>query len=335
MGKRTSLFINRGIPEDDLNNSRSGSFLWQRLLCSFLALILLAVTGCQEEASEIDTTPEPKPLDMTFPEPTFSGDRTLDTLFTVDFDDDGRREYVVTSIEPNGTLPGNARADLIEIYRFDTGSASWKVIIADTLLWSTRYDLAELTGDRASELVIETFGGGNDPTSSKGMTIYTGHGNNIRLLREQLDGDPELKRVEGSKEPVMLLHSEFWPEFVPHVQATVYVSDLIGFADGIARSVRKDHLPFFQQEAEERLANFKEVLKKTPPRDTVDSDMFESEGTDLYVAAAETIIALNEARNTRELRTFWHGQEETLRRLLSEGEFDVLSELYADKIMGQ
>ena len=59
----------------------------------------------------------------------------------------------------------------------------------------------------------------------------------------------------------------------------------------------------------------------------------EVEGSNLYVHAAETIIALDQMGEMERLRFFWHRQQDTLRRLLSEEEFDVLKELYAENIM--
>ncbi|MCB0712985.1 MAG: hypothetical protein KDD67_11705 [Ignavibacteriae bacterium] len=298
----------------------------------FFALFLLLIIGCQEEEADLREDPTAGTLEVSFPEPVFSGNRTLDTLFAVDFDDDGQREYVVTSIDRKGTIPTNGRADRLEIYRFDTASRAWKVVLTDTLLWSTIYDLEELTGDRASELVVETFGGGNDLTSSQGLRVYTGHGKNIRVLFERPDGSPVIKRIDESTTPVILIYSEYWPEFVPHVQSTIYVSDLLSLANGTVESVRGKNLPFFRREAEERMANYQQMLAEAAIPDTA-SDRLDMEGTPLYVASAETIIALNEAQNREELRFFWNQQQDTLRRLLSEEEFDVLSQLYADKIM--
>ena len=179
---------------------------------------------------------------------------------------------------------------------------------------------------------METFGGGNDLTSSQGLRVYTGHGKNIRVLFERPDGSPVIKRIDESTTPVILIYSEYWPEFVPHVQSTIYVSDLLSLANGTVESVRGKNLPFFRREAEERMANYQQMLAEAAIPDTA-SDRLDMEGTPLYVASAETIIALNEAQNREELRFFWNQQQDTLRRLLSEEEFDVLSQLYADKIM--
>ena len=318
----------------EAKEKRRGVFRSGPALPPLLILLVIAAVGCGDDAPQIREDPDAGVVDMSFPDPVFSGNRTLDTLFSVDFDDDGRREYVVTSIEDGKTVPVNGRADRLEIYRFDTATGAWNVVLTDTLLWTTRYDLQELTGDRASELVVETFGGGNDPTASQGMMIYSGHGRQIRRLLEVPDGAPTVRRIEGMTQPVILVRSEYWPEFVPHFRSTTYVSDLLSLTEGKVESVRGKNLPFFRKEAEERMENYRRMLQEATVVDTEEiGGIEELEGNDLYVAAAETIIALNEAQDRDGLRSFWHVQQDTLRRLLSQEEFDVLDQLYADRIM--
>ena len=305
------------------------------LLCRLLSLpfvlvLILLISGCEERVPQEKEGIQEREIDMRFPDPVFSGNRTLDTIIAVDLDDDGRREYVVTSIEKKGVTPGSGRGDRLEIYQFDTVARSWKVVLTDSFLWSTGYALMELTGDRATELVVATFGGGNDPASSRGIKIYTGHGKEIRRLVEKSEGNPEIRRVEGASLPLLLIYNEFWPEMVSHAQATLYISDLLSLEGGIARSVRQERLPFFRKEAEKREAEYRRQLSLAARPDTTEIEM---EGGDLYVAAAATIIALGEAEAGDDLRSFWHNQQDTLAALLFEEEFHVLSRLYADRVM--
>ena len=330
------IVVNGRLGIDTL--SRHGSevilaFYYPSLLV--LAVLLVCIVGCREDVPETGDESDTGVVDMSFTEPLFSGGRLLDTLLAMDLDDDGLREYIVTSIERQGTMPANARADQLEIYKFDTATRKWKPIITDTLFWAIEYDLEELTGDRASELIVSIFGGGNDPVTSSGLVVYSGHNKRIRKLLEQEEGAPRVEQIDGSELPIILLHSEFWPEFIPRVEATIYVSDLLSLVDGNLRSVSAENLAFFRKEADYSLKSYRESLKETISPDTLlsaEGDR-EVEGSNLYVHAAETIIALDQMGEMERLRFFWHRQQDTLRRLLSEEEFDVLKELYAENIM--
>ena len=301
----------------------------------FLFVLFFVVNGCQEDLSEKVDESDTTTVDLTFTDPVFSGGRQLDTLFAIDLDDDGLHEYVVTSIQRRPAVPTTARADQVEIYRFDTADGAWKPELTDTLLWTTEYALKELTGDRASELVVKTFGGGNDLVSSSGLVVYSGHGKSVRKLLEQEDGAPRVEQIEGASLPIILLHSEFWPKFVPHVEATTYVSDLLSLADGRVQSVREENIPFFRKKADQSLRNYRESLKEAIPFDTLAAELGDEGigGSPLYIHAAETIIALNQVGEKKRLQSFWYEEEERLRGLLSEEEFDVLQELYAENIM--
>ncbi len=313
------------------------------LLAAVAVLALLA--GCREEdpgegGEGADTTAA---YDLTFPDPAFPAGRELDTLFSVDLDDDGRREYVVTSLVRDGVIPPGGRADRVEIYRFDTASRSWRVALADTLFWGTSYRLREMTGDRAPEIVADVFGGGNDPIASSGLRIYSGHGGTIRTIFTRDDGNPQIGSVEGVAEPVVILHDLIWPPLVPHVQSVPYVSDLLAFDGTTMASIRDRHAEYFGKEADALLAAYAKGLKSAvpPTGDTDDGGMIgengladadQPDGT-LFVAAAQAMIALDQAGRASALRTFWNRERDTLRAMLPGEQFEQLEELYAEKIM--
>ncbi len=78
---------------------------------------LLVLIGCQDRdpADGEDTADTTTQYDLSFAEPTFAEpERVLDTLFAVDLDDDGRREYVVTSIVHERISAPDTRADHIK-----------------------------------------------------------------------------------------------------------------------------------------------------------------------------------------------------------------------------
>lgn len=320
------------------------STLAQGALRSLLPLVaaLLFLAGCDgsdpgDGGETADTTAA---YDLTFPDPTFPAGRTLDTLFSVDLDDDGRREYVVTSFVREGVITPGARADQVEIYRFDTLSRSWRVVLTDTLLWGTAYRLREMTGDRAPEIIADVFGGGNDPIASNGMHIYSGHGGTIRTILSLDDGDPQIGTLEGTEVPVVILHNLIWPPLVPHVQSVPYISDLLAFDGAEMKSIRDRHAEYFQKQADALLSEYAKELESAPVR-SEDTEMVGENGLadadapdgTLFATTAQAIIALDQAGQSSTLRTFWNSERDTLRAVLPEEQYDQLEKLYAEKIM--
>lgn len=302
---------------------------------------LTVLSGCAEPEPDVDGdgADTAAVYDLTFPEPVFSeSGRALDTLFAVDLDDDGRREYVVTSLQRERLTAPDSRADLVEIYRYDTASRSWAVVLTDSVLWSSSYELRELTGDRAPEVIVEVFAGGNDPVASRGMRVYSGHGGTIRTLLTLDEGDPQLEMIGGEGRPVVVQHALIWPPMVPHVQAVPYVSDVLAFTGTGFESVRSRHAEYFREEADMHLKAYGESLKDAvveEPELIGENGLADVDvpNVDLFISAAGTVISLDQAGQSEALRSFWNREADTLRALLPEEQFDQLEELYAERIM--
>jgi hypothetical protein len=315
-----------------------------RVLCTS-ALLAITLNACLEDSPDLDVPDVDSVVIPDFDPPTFTeSDRKIDTLFSVDFDDDGVREYVVGSIRPTKTMPGSARADWIEIYRYDTAAEAWNAVVSDTLLWGTSYRLRELTGDRAPELVVDLFAGGNDPVASRGLFVYTGHGGSVRRLLGDEEGAPAIESIDTEPLPVVVTYQQHWPKFIPHARAITYVDDIVSLEGGKRQSVLGRNRPYFVKRARELQELYRSLLSEAEPRDTNEDgtedldaqlmlDQFDNETSELYLTAAQTIFALDQADERAELRQFWHSQSDTLRRILSVDEYDLLAELYTDHAM--
>lgn len=319
---------------------RQLKFNVRRGIVAALAAMVLLQTGCDDRDPDAnggpaDTTAD---YDLSFRAPEFPEGRSLDTMFSVDLDDDGRREYVVASLERAGGVAPSARADLIEIYRFDTLSRSWRVVLSDTLLWAASYDLREITGDRTPEVIVRVDGGGNDPVATYGMHIYSGSGGTIRTIFNRDDGDPRIGTIDDGDEPVLIVTGMIWPPLVPHVQSVPYVADIVAFDGTSMSSVRSRHTEYFRRQADALLTAYAEDLKSARPADTQligDEGLAGADIPDgsLFATTAQAIIALDQAGQTSTLRTFWNRERDTLRAVLPGEQFDQLEELYAETIM--
>ncbi len=226
---------------------------------------------------------------------------------------------------------------ILNVYRFDR-NRSWQVVLTDTVFWSSFYALREMTGDRSPELIVELSSGGNDPIASRGMRIYSGHSGTIRAILDQDSGDPNVQTVEGEKLPVVVLHSLIWPPMVPHVQAVPYVADLLAYTGTAFESVGSRHVEYFRQEANTQLSAYGQALKTAvvaEPELIGENGLadIQTPNVEMFISAAGTIIALDQAGQSGTLRSFWNKEKDTLRVLLLEEQFDQLEELYAERIM--
>ncbi len=330
----------RSIPGDRLRAAA-------RTLVPLLpCLILAGLTSCDDEPAPgggADSTAGV--YDMTFERPEFEDARRIDTIMNVDLDDDGRLEYIVASILPEENLPPLARADLVQIYRFDTVAAGYAPVATDSVHWTAEYTLRDVTGDRLPDLLVRVNSGGNDLVASSGLYVYSGHGGSIRAVYRSTSGDPALATIEQVQGDAILVHDLFWPIFASHAEAAPYVSDILAFkvgpegaGKGKFASVRGEQSRYFLKEAENYLTQYRDA-RNLPPVDTtgmdstaIDSAIYTRE-VGLFNPAALTMIAFRNAGNGRSLRSFWDSERLYLQSELAPDRFTTLDSMYANAVM--
>jgi hypothetical protein len=209
------------------------------LRCLTLLLVLMAA-GCRDEKAEqpLPRGDSSEVYDLTFVPPPFPADRKLDTILAIDLNGNGRLEYMVASLGAVPWIPPGARADLVQIYQFDTVVRRYRIASADSIAWVGGYQLVDLTGDRNPEVISRLHSGGNDPIASEGMIIYSGDGGVLRPVFRSRRGMPSFVRIPGSDAQGIVLHAELWPLFATHADAVIYVDDLMAWRDGRYQSVR-------------------------------------------------------------------------------------------------
>jgi len=301
------------------------------------ALSVLLLYGCRDEPAQRNATDTTAGVyDLTFPQPRFSDGRTLDTVMNVDLDDDGRLEYIVTSIHRDDFVPPTARADMIELYRFDTVTKEYRAVSVDSLMWITDLELRDVTDDRLPDLVVRTNSGGNDPTASIGMYIYSGDGGRIRTIFHADDGDPELATLEGIRGDAILRHSELWPDFAPHAAAVPYVDDILAYKGNAYTSVRGEHGGYFMREANRYLSDYQtaRTMQQPPRTDSLELDsLTETYQMGLFTPAALTILSFHSAGNGQALRSFWDSEHSYLQSRLAPSQFAALDSMYASAVL--
>jgi hypothetical protein len=314
------------------------------LVRTFAAIVLIlavSLSACRTD----DDKPSPQPgdtsaeYDLEFPAPTFPDGRRLDTVIAIDLDANGRLDYVVTSLSHDTShyLPPTARADLIQIYRFDTVSRSYVVAASDSAEWITAINLRDVTDDRIPDLVVSLYSGGNDIVASSGMYIYSGHGNRLRPVLKLDAGNPEFKRFKNTAGDVIVSYSELWPDFFVHAEAIPYVDDVFEFRDGEFRSVRTEHQDFFREQATEYLDQYRSARDSVGielARMAADStsDSTSAVAYTLFSPAALAMESFIRGGAVTSLRSFWSSERHYLQQTLPDSQFVELEQIYSTSL---
>ncbi len=315
-----------GAPRTDARAGH-GRSLPPRSALATAAIVALAaalMAGCADQRHPEEPRRDiPQVYDLSFTTPKFEPPRRLDTLMAVDLDGSGRVEYIVTSILDTGMVIPGTRADMIQIYRFDTAARGYRPVVQDEILGATELKLRDLTGDRVPELIVPLNSGGNDPIASNGVNIYSGAGGAIRPIFQATHGDPTFTEIPGIGSAI-LLQDELWPSFASHAEAEPYPSDIFAVRNGRYISVRHEARGFLMKKADEQLARYRSA------RDSVAADTtvsYES-GMALFSPAALTILLLQEAEARASLRSFWSSERDFLRSRMLDYQYDELESIY-------
>lgn len=319
-----------------------------RLVALLLPGIALLFGGCRE-----DEPRQPVPrggdsseiYDLTFPPPTFGEGRKLDTILAIDLSGNGRVDYLVSSLALEGYFPPGTRADLVQIYQFDTATRSYRVVAADSIEWIESLELRDLTGDRTPEIVSRIHSGGNDPVASIGMTIYSGDGGAIRPVFRSRRGMPSFVDLSGNTVQAIVTHGELWPLFATHADAIVYIDDLFAWRNGRYVSVREERADFFMKLAESTLAGYRDLRKTVDTTrlraaaDSLAADSLVTSAVDtagyradmnLFNAAALSILYLQRAAAARSLVSFWSSERNFLQSALPTVFYQELEAIYVE-----
>lgn len=230
-----------------------------------------------------------------FTPPAFEEGRELDTLFGVNLDADTTPEYVVTSLAVAERFPQGVRADRLEIWDLDPTSNTWRPALSDTLLWLDSLYILDMTDDAVPDVVALTFAGGNDEVAGRGGTIYSGHTPPIRTIFSRGGGMPQVVSFDGRR--FLLLHTQHWPEFLPHAAAVPIPEEFLTFEGGGSRSDFGASRSFFRRHAADLRERIDGILdaRGRPGTGGADHLLQPAEATELYSLVIQTILTLRMA----------------------------------------
>lgn len=222
--------------------------LLPRLLLPLL-LLLLGTIGCSDDEPRDAAPVVEEPIDesIAFSPPEFENGRILDTIIGLNLDDDPDLEQIVASLSTTIAYPSQIRADRLDVYDLDA-RGEWELVARDTALWYQSWSVRDLTGDGVVEFIAKTWGGGNDEVAGRGISIISGEGGPIRTIFQRSGGAPRVIEHEG--EPLLLISSLFWPEFLPHVAAVPIVEEVLTLRGAETRADYASARSYFDSESE-------------------------------------------------------------------------------------
>lgn len=303
-----------------------------------------AFTGCTNELRRPD--PVPRRIDTVgrsenFHMPAFEEGRILDTVMTIDFNGSGKPEYVIASKDSALSL---GRADLITIYAHDSVSRGYIQRVNHLVIFARAYNVADVTGDGRPELIVYTWGGGNDMVASNGVVIYSDRKGEITRIYQADHGAPALDALPGETGQVIMLHSLFWPDFMSHGDAQMYLNDILGYRKGEFVSVRRDHGMVFRTLAQSSLDEYRTLRVRYQAdtiapaleaadslgaeADSLDSDIADATPHPLFVKSALAMILLGRAEERASIRSFWSSEKGYLSRRIPQQQFEELEKVY-------
>lgn len=325
---------------------RRASRLHAHLLLPLLAAAICgavggALSGCANELRRPD--PLPRRIDtvghsQNFRLPAFEEGRALDTVIPIDFDRTGKPEYVVASKD---TVLSLGRADLVTIYAYDSVSRGYIQRVNHLVTFAKEFATVDVTGDGNPELVVYTWGGGNDLVASSGMVIYSHRNGEITRIYEASHGAPALDELPGVAGRAIMLHALFWPEFMSHGDAQLYLDDVLGYRKGAFASVRREQGMIFRTLAQGHLDSYRtlrthhqfDTTGQTADTlgaesDSLDSGVIDARPHPLFMPSALAMILLGRANEKASLRSFWSSERSFLEKRIPAAQYEELEKVY-------
>jgi hypothetical protein len=249
--------------------------------------------------------------------------RALDTVLVLE-GGDGTVRTVVTSLDTAlHRAPAASRLDLVQSFAWNPADSTWHPAPADSVLFGTRIDVRDVTGDTKPDLLIFTISGMIDDTiAGHGITVFAAHGSEWRPVLVLPGGDPVLRDVDNNG-TMEIVTRDAYSGVMPMTDAIVYESDVYSF-DGQVFTSAKQRLPkFFEQSvtsAQEAYAR----IKTTVPVNAPINDEFDFT---LYGPCATVFVTLNAASDKAGKATFWNREKDYLSRMLPPSQFTDLEAL--------
>jgi|GEM_PF-2271925 len=312
------------------------------------AVLMIVIAGCRSADEEPGAEPAAADTTVTLDgiafRPELPDGHRLDTIIREDLNGDGGDELIVTGMRPDSIAPADARADLLQIYTFDSLARSYRLALTDSMRWIAGIGFEQLTGDDRPDLVVRINSGGNDEIAARGMSIYSADGGKIREIYGTLRGNPVIERGGERKSPLIAVTGQYWPMFLTHAEAISYVEDYLVYRDGAFVSARDGERERYLAGARNLLGEYAKLRDEhaTPPS-SADSSIAEDTAAaggafgaphPLFVPAARVIIQFGLAGAHRPLRSFWDSEREFLGQRLPAEEFTELEELYGKNLAG-
>lgn len=239
-----------------------------------------------------------------------------------DLNNDSIREIIVLSVAKDTAEKYNDyyNFDMMDVFALDQEKKSYIKILSDTVDYSTECRFEDLAKDSEKQILIETYSGGNDAITSRGMFVYTMMSpDKIELLKYFDSGDPKIEEPNKDSSKVIIVSDEFWG-VMPRVDVINFVKEIYKLENNKLVVKNSEYGKFY----EDKIKHLKEKyygIKRKVETGMQMGDM----SYPLYREAAEIIVNYYAKDDMDGLKKFWDEEKDFLQKNIPYEEFTDLS----------
>jgi hypothetical protein len=138
--------------------------------------------------------------------PVIPSNKMLDSLITVDLDNDNINEYILLTKEKDLDSNFNFfKFDVIEIICWMPDKNNFVSVLTDTVYFGKDIKILNKTKEYNKIIQVNTFSGGEDSTLSKGMKLYGySHQRAVKIFNNET-GNPLLNNLDNDSLPEIII----------------------------------------------------------------------------------------------------------------------------------
>jgi len=138
-------------------------------------------------------------------QPVIAESRILDSLITVDLDNDGIDEYIVLTKEKNIDSTLNFfKFDVMDIIAWNPSKNDYTSQFSDTVYFGSRISFSDKNPDYHKIIAINTFSGGEDSVLSSGLYLYGYSKGAVARVFSKETGSPVLINLDSDSIPEII-----------------------------------------------------------------------------------------------------------------------------------
>lgn len=277
----------------------------------------IIVAACASENSEekpINNAAMTRTIPFTLPSELIA----LKTdIRRIDLRKSGYEDALVT-VFPKDSMGARIGFETLQIFEYDTTKQAFSLVHQEKVYYGKSLDVRDIDNDGTSEICIQTDGGGNSATASKGLTILKKQQGKYRQLVGFDAGNPEIISLQGkvlsSKDTAksvtaVLMSDEYWPDYLPRTEAVTVIDSVTVLAQTPeeAKALRVQFFDDHLAKAQQRYTDAKNVLQANRSEQAIWS---------VYSEAVAVLRLMRKSSRSQNLTTFMTAERAYWRAML-------------------